>query len=123
MKTKRNLLIAGAGLAVCFITARLAITVAEERHRGSYSVENWITTPEYRTDAGLAIDAYERLMERYADLAEAQLMDCQVIAEKMDSLDAKISDLSTRIARIEKALGIDPNGNNPSKATKKLGMR
>jgi hypothetical protein len=116
MKSKRNMMIIGLVAAVCLIAARLAISIPAKV--SNYEIEPVITTPEYRTDAARAIDAYERLMERYMDLAESHLMDNQSVAQKLDSIDAKMSDLSTRLARIEKALGIDPNGVVTSKPQK-----
>ena len=129
MKQGRNLLAVAAVVVICLAAARLRISVtdlsgvasAKTDKNKTYEFEQWITTPEYRTDAARAIDAYERLSERYADLVESQLVDCQGIAEKLDSIDAKISDLSTRLGRIEKALGIDPNGNSALSKTDKLG--
>jgi hypothetical protein len=113
MKSKRNLLIIGAVVVVCLVVAQIAASIPD---RGkTYEVEPQITTlPEYRTDATRAIDAYERLMERYMDLTEKHLLqvgsDCQTIAIKLDSLDSRLAEVSTRLARIEKAMGIEPNG-------------
>jgi hypothetical protein len=67
--------------------------------------------PEYRTDTARAIDAYERLMERYMDLTEMNMvrigMDVQAFGRKLDSIDSKQVELLTRISRIERALGIE----------------
>ncbi len=80
-----------------------------------------ITSPEYKTDAARAIDAYERLMDRYMDLSEKLVSqmggDCQTVAAKLDSLDSRIAELSARLAGIEKALGIDPNSVPVSKTS------
>ena len=35
--------------------------------------------------------------------------DSQAVSTKLDSLDSRLADISTRLARIEKALGVDPN--------------
>jgi len=76
----------------------------------TYEIESQIWTPEYRTDAARAIDAYERLMHRYMDMTEQNLLginsEIRALAGKLDSIDARLSDLGTRIARIEIALGI-----------------
>jgi hypothetical protein len=89
----------------------------------TYEVEPQITIPEYRTDAARAIDAYERLMERYMDLTERNLFsvgaDVRDIVKRLDSIDGKLTDLSGRIARIEKALGIEqpkPPAEKPSQS-------
>jgi hypothetical protein len=126
MKSKRNLLAIGTVVVICLVVARLAASIPDKpfdsaspdnaQGRGrTYEVEPQITTlPEYRTDAARAIDAYERLMERYMDLTEKHLLqvggDCQTTAVKLDSLDSRLNEISARLARIEKALGIDPNG-------------
>ena len=77
----------------------------------TYEVRPNITIPESRTDAARAIDAYERLMERYMDLTERNLFDVsrgtKDTVKKLDSIDLKLTQLSTRIAAIEKALGIE----------------
>jgi hypothetical protein len=87
-----------------------------DKDRTFYAVEPEITTPEYKTDATRAIDAYERLMERYMDLAEGQLLqvgaDNRVITDKLNSLDSHLQEISARLARIENKLGIDPNANS-----------
>jgi hypothetical protein len=76
----------------------------------TYEVQPRVTIPEYRTDAARAIDAYERLMERYMDLTERNQInfdrDIQEMNKKLDSIDSKLTELSERIIRIEKALGI-----------------
>ena len=71
-----------------------------------------INIPEYKSDTNRAIDAYERLMERYMDLVEKNISDISRDYEntnnKLDSIDEKITGLSTRLQRIENALGIEP---------------
>jgi len=121
MKSKRNLLITVAVVVICLIAAQLAISVTGNHRNNDF--ETVITTPEYKTDAGRAIDAYERLMERYMDLSESYLIDSQSVAQKVESIHAKLDDLSARLARIEKALGIDPNGNIAPKSSKASGAK
>jgi hypothetical protein len=122
MKTKKNLLIIGIVVVVCLATAQFALSL-QDRHYSAgdnYRVEQEITTPEYQTDTGRVINAYERLMDRYMDLAEARTgADCQTATQKLESLDAKLTDLSARLSRIEKALGIDPNSQKPEPKTRK----
>jgi predicted Ser/Thr protein kinase len=123
MKRGKNILIMIAGAVICLMAARLAMSVTGI-DRTKYEVTPWITTPEYQTDTTRAIEAYERLMERYMDLSESYLIDSQSVAQKIESIDAKMDDLSARLARIEKALGIDPNGNpSPSKALRPSGAK
>ena len=121
MKQKGKVLIILAGALICLIVVGLTVSVAEDK---KYDFDAWITTPEYKTDAGRAIDAYERLTERYMDLAETHLVDSQTLMQRLDSIDSKIDGISERLARIEKAMGIDPNGNpSPSKSPKASGVK
>ena len=113
MKESKNLLAAWAVILVCLVVASLATSIPGKER--TYEVET-INSPEYKTDAARAIDAYERLMDRYMDLSEKLLSqmggDCQAVSAKLDSLDSRIAELSTRLARIEKALGIKPDVNS-----------
>lgn len=76
-----------------------------------YEVRPEVTLPEYRTDAARAIDAYERLMERYMDLTAGSFTrlgsDSRAILNKLDDIEGKLDALSQRIAGIETKLGIE----------------
>jgi hypothetical protein len=113
MKENRNLLTAGVVILVCLVVAALAASMPGRER--TYEVET-INSPEYKTDAARAIDAYERLMDRYMDLSEKLLSqvggDCQAVSAKLDSLDSRIAEFSARLAGIEKALGIKPDVNS-----------
>ena len=122
MRTNKNLLAVAAAVVCCAIVIWFSTSI-----RGSqktYEVQPHITIPEYRTDAARAIDAYERLMERYMDLTEMNLFrvgtDVQCVVKKLDSIDYKLTELCARIVRIEKALGIE-QPNRP--AEKKLQVK
>jgi len=112
MRTNKNLLAVAMAVVCCAIVVWFSTSI-----RGSqktYEVRPQITIPEYRTDAARAIDAYERLMERYMNLTEMNLFrvgtDVQCVVKKLDSIDYKLTELCARIVRIEKALGIEqPN--------------
>lgn len=109
MKTRKNFLIVAAGLACCIVVVWLStLSVGGEK---TYELRPEVALPEYRTDTARAIDAYERLMERYMDLTEMNMvrigMDVQVFGRKLDSIDHKLVELLTRISRIERALGIE----------------
>ena len=112
MKENRNLLVAGAVIFVCLVVAALATSIPGKER--TYEVET-INSPEYKTDAARAIDAYERLMDRYMDLSEKLVSqvggDCQAVSAKLDSLDSRLAELSARLAKIEKAIGIKPDVN------------
>lgn len=72
-----------------------------------------IRIPEYRTDAARAIDAYERLMERYMSLSERSFGDMagdlKGVSVKLESIEGQLRGLAMRIGRIENALGIEPS--------------
>jgi hypothetical protein len=107
MRTNKNLLVIAAGLVACIIVVWSSSSI----QGGNYEVKPEITIPAYRTDAARAIDAYERTMNRYMNMAERNLsrisFDVQGISRKLDSIENKLTELSTRIAGIEKALGIE----------------
>ena len=105
----RNLLVVAAGLVCCVVVVWLSTSI--QGGEKTYEVRPQITLPEYRTDAARAIDAYERLMDRYMGLTERNLTrigtGLKGVVKKLDSIDAKLTGLSARIARIERALGIE----------------
>ena len=109
MKTNKNLLAVAAGLVCCVMVVWFSRSI--QGGEKSYEIQPRITIPEYRTDAARAIDAYERLMERYMDMTERNLTgigtNIRGVVKKLDSIDAKLTKLSARMARIEKALGIE----------------
>ena len=108
MRTNKNLLALAAGLAVC--AAAVWFSTSMQAGERTYEIQPRITVPEYKTDAARAIDAYERLMDRFMDLNERNLTgisaDLKGVVKKLDSIDAKLSRLSARIAGIEKALSV-----------------
>ncbi|MFA5239029.1 MAG: hypothetical protein WC476_04885 [Phycisphaerae bacterium] len=121
-KENRNLLVVGAVLIVCLIV----IGVSGSSHGGDYDVRPEITLPEHRTDAARAIDAYERVMDRLMNLTEKNLAgintDVKDISKTLVLIDSKLTELSTRIGRIENALGIEqvektPDATNTDKPT------
>jgi hypothetical protein len=120
MRARKSLLVIAAVFVCC---TAVWFSVSLYGGQKTYEVEPQITIPEYRTDAARAIDAYERLMERYMDLTERNLFsvgaDVRDIVKRLDSIDGKLTDLSGRIARIEKALGIEqpkPAAEKPSQS-------
>ena len=116
MEKRRKVLIILAGVVICLAGGQLAVSIADRGNR--YQIEPAITLPEYGGEAGRTIDAYERLMERYMDLAETRISECNESRQKLDSIDSKLDRISERLARIEKAMGIDPNGNIEAQSTK-----
>ena len=109
MITNKKLLAVGA-VVVCCITVVWFSTSIQGGSK-TYELRPHISVPEYRTDAVRAIDAYERLMERYMDLTERNSarigMDLKEVIKKLYSIDDKLTQLSARIASIEKTFGIE----------------
>jgi len=116
MRARKSLLVVAAVFVCC---TAVWFSVSLYGGQKTYEVESQITVPEYRTDAARAIDAYERLMERYMDLTEGNLtrigVDLKGVVERLDSINSKLTELSTRIARIEKKLGIEQPIPDPAK--------
>jgi len=108
MKVSNNLLVVIAGIIACLAVVFYCPSIQGSQR--TYEVQPQVSIPEYRTDAARAIDAYERLMERYMDLTERNLFgigtDVRIITKRLDSIDSELKKLSARMAEIEKALGI-----------------
>jgi len=96
--------IAGVVAALVWLTG--VLDAADYR----YELRPEIRLPEYRSDAARAIDAYERLMERYMQITERRLIgfddSLDAVRHKLDLIDGKLNELSLRLGRIEQALGI-----------------
>ncbi len=109
MTTNKSLLAVGA-VVVCCITV-VWFTTSIQGGPKIYELRPQIAVPEYRTDTVRAIDAYERLMERYMDLTERNSIrigaDLKEVINKLYSIDDKLTEISARIARIEKTFGIE----------------
>lgn len=77
----------------------------------TYEIQPKISVPGYKTDAVRAIDAYERLMERYMNMTDRNSAridsDLKQIIRQLDVINDKLTRLSLRIARIEKTFGIE----------------
>jgi peptidoglycan hydrolase CwlO-like protein len=112
METKRNTGLLGicAFLIVCLSVVFLPTSLQGSEKR--YDVRPEITLPESQTDIGRVIDAYERLMDNYMRLTESNLSgihsDVREVTQKLDSIDHKISELSSQLERVQKKLGIEP---------------
>lgn len=108
MITKKNLLAVVAAV-VCCITVIWFSTTSQGESK-TYEIQPRISVPPYKTDTVRAIDAYERLMERYMNTTEINSMridgDLKEVIKKLDSINNKLNELSIRISRIEKTFGI-----------------
>ena len=122
MKTEqnKNLLVIGVVLIVCFIIIGFSRSI-QGRDRG-YEIKPEIRLPEYRTDTGRAIDAYERVINRFMSLTEKNLTsintDVKDIIKKLVLIDCKLTDISIRMGRIEKSLGIEQSEKPVEKSSK-----
>lgn len=106
-KESKNLLAVGIFLLVCFI----ALCFSTSIHGGqTYEVRPEISLPEYRSDTARAVDAYERLMDRFMDMTERNFVginrDVKGVNRQLASINSKLSELSVRIANIEKKLDV-----------------
>jgi hypothetical protein len=114
------------GIVLFMILLGLSTTIG--RDRNGYEVEAHVYgVGPAQSDAARAINANERLMERYMDMTERQLFDLagelKVLTLKIDAVDARLAQLDQRLARIEKHLGIvqtpvrfDPNAPRKTEA-------
>lgn len=114
MGINKKLLVVVTGLIICIAAVWICESIQGEETK--YEVRPQIETiPEYKTDATRAIDAYERLMDRYMNIIETNLtrsnndiknvsQSLNSITEKLASIDAKLTELSTRMTHIEKRM-------------------
>ena len=106
MKENKKLLILVTVLCACLII----VCFSASGHSVTYEIRPEVDAAEYRTDKDRAIDAYEHLMDRFMDLTERNFIgvnrNVKGLAKKLSSVDAKLTDIALRIARIEGALGI-----------------
>lgn len=109
MRTKKRLLAVTAAVIGCLVVAWFSKSI--QGGQRTYELEPRLSIPEYRTDTVRIMDAYERLMERYMDLTESNSamvgVDLKTALAKLDSVDARLAELSARMMRIEAALGIE----------------
>ena len=104
----RNFLTVATGIVVCLIVIWLSRSI--QGGERTYEIQPHVTMPGYRPESARAIDAYERLMDRYMGMTERNLVrierEMESAVRKLDSIDIKLRELSARMARIEKAVGI-----------------
>lgn len=111
MKSKRRFYIVLATVVLIMVVFWLSTSIGQSRRR--YEVEAQVySTPEYRTDTTRAIEAYERVMERYMDVTERNFTevsgDIRTVVAMLDAIDTKLTRLDMRLERIERHLGILP---------------
>jgi hypothetical protein len=111
MRSNRRLYLTATAMVAIVVVLWLSTSMAQVRQR--YEVETRVySTPEYRTEATRAMDAYERVMERYMDVTEKNFegisADIGDVAGLLESIDAQLTRMDRRLERIEKHLGIPP---------------
>ena len=103
---KNKTLWAGIAVIVCVIIA-IVFSGSLQGGQNVYEVQPNLSIPEYKTDTVRAIEAYERLMDRYMDLTGSHLttvgMDLRNIVTRLDSIDARLTELDAKLTRIEQA--------------------
>ena len=107
MKQNRHILT----LTIIFAVSILVISFYPSLQGGQNykEVQPEINVNRYLTDNTQPKDAYERLMDRYIDLLEKNISeDLETTTKNIESIEAKLTELCERTARIEKALGIEP---------------
>lgn len=110
MKKNKNLL-AVAATVLGGIIVMIWLSSSIQGGQATYELRPQVSIPEHRTDVARIVDAYERLMERYMDLTEDNMVsvgtDLRDVRIMLDSIDGRLTELSERTGRIEKALGIE----------------
>jgi peptidoglycan hydrolase CwlO-like protein len=70
----------------------------------TYEIET-ATMGEYKTDASRAIEAYERLMDKYMSLNETYLAnmskEISVLSAKVDGINQQLAQISEKLDRIQ----------------------
>ncbi|MDD5010633.1 MAG: hypothetical protein PHQ00_00745 [Phycisphaerae bacterium] len=109
MNKHKNLLAVSIVLIICLIVIAFSDSIHGSEKK--YRIEPEITLPEYQNDLGRVINAYERMMDRLMDINEKNSagIDTEVkkITKRLASIDRRLTELSQKTARIEKALNID----------------
>ena len=113
MKTKKRMLriglVAVLAVAAIFLLTGQTTTAGEKTYKinaGQHSVRG------YTSEVDRVMESYEKLMNRYMDMVDSNMKgisyDTKKILSELGSIDKKINTLDGRIARIEKALKIEP---------------
>ena len=83
-----------------------------------YEIHPYVDVSQYQNPPSWNIDAYEHLMDRYMDMTRDNFLttarDIEGISQILGSIDARLAQLSNRLARIENHLGITKPKPKPS---------
>lgn len=122
MKRHKSIIAVGAILMAGLLI--IAISGMSQGQDSRVEMTHDITLPEYQSDLGRIISAYERIVDRLMYMTERNFDNLgggvQQSYEKLSSIENKLTDLTARIARIERALGI-PNA--PIRTEQKNGIK
>ena len=109
MSKNKNLLAVSIVLIVCLIVIMFSDSIRGSEKK--YEIEPEITLPEYQNDLSRVINAYERMMDRMMYINERNFAgintDVKDISKKLVLIDLKLTELSKKMTRIERALNID----------------
>lgn len=97
-------LVLAAVIVFCVVVLCLPTSIGQDRRSYEVPAQVYGISPG-RSDTARAVDAYERLAERYADQSERNMVaitaDLDGLARRLDAIDAKLAALDARLARIE----------------------
>jgi predicted transcriptional regulator len=112
MRTRRTLLVVVAAIS-CLVIVWLTTAIHGGETGRTYEIHPQVAVPygyTPNTDTYRLIDLIEYLTDQNQQIAQDHLanMSAQLnaLAEKLDAVDTKLTNLSRRMTRIEKALGI-----------------
>jgi septal ring factor EnvC (AmiA/AmiB activator) len=105
-----------AAILLALMIFSLSSSIGQDRK--PYEVQTRVYGVEAgRSDTARAVDAYERLMERYMDQSREDFARLDARIEALDrtlaAVDAKLAALDSRLARIEQHLGVKPAASAP----------
>lgn len=110
MRYRRRIVLLSVGIIVLLVSAVWGVETLEKR--STVEVRPVVRTPQYQSDAARAISAYERLMERYMSLTEANLIAAQTdnreLALRLARLETSLVRIEHKIDLLSHALNVSP---------------
>jgi len=89
----------------------IVITFSGYTNGDRYEIEPEITLPAYQNDLGRIIDSYERIMDRLIYINgksnDKMVADFEELNKELTSIDRKLTILTAKVTKIEKALGVE----------------
>lgn len=109
----KKMLIAALVLAFCIVLSSSSTSIQGKDK--TYELRPEITLPEQKTDTTRFIESYERILDRLITTNERTQLglteNANNISEKLELINNKLDNISTRLQKIEKALNIEENTN------------